>query len=172
MPKASCSGTAGTNRGIGVAFPFGHGLSYTTFAMGEPELSSTTIEPGGGISVRIPVTNIGDRSGTEVVQLYVAPKNALAFRPPKELKGFAKATLGPGQTSVVEILLDDRAFARWADPDPAFAGLAQQLARDAFWTRAAGSDRRARLGDGPRSLRAPRRAIVHRHRAGRVGAGS
>ncbi len=123
------------SRGIAVSFPFGHGMSYTTFDIGEPELSTNTMEPGGSILVRIPVTNSGERAGTEVVQVYVAPTSTRAFRPRKELKGFAKAELAPGQSTIVEVRLDDRAFARWADPDPAFPGLAAQLAQDVFWAR-------------------------------------
>ena len=123
------------SRGIRVSFPFGHGLSYTTFEIGAPALSSPTMEPGRDITVRVPVTNTGDRPGSEVVQVYVAPGQPRAFRPPKELKGFAKVTLDPGDSAVVEVRLDDRAFARWAAPDPALLGLAEQMARDVFWTR-------------------------------------
>ncbi len=121
------------SRDIGVSFPFGHGLSYTSFEIGMPELSTATIEPGGSISVRVPVTNTGSRPGTEIVQLYVAPKEPGAFRPPKELKGFAKASLSPGESTVLEIELGDRAFARWAALDPALSGLAAQQARVALW---------------------------------------
>ena len=123
------------SRGVEVSFPFGHGLSYTDFEIGAPEPSTSTVGPGGVVRVRIPVTNTGDRPGTEVVQVYVAPGDPAAFRPPKELKGFAKAVLGPGESTMVEIELGDRAFARWAAPDPALAGLADRLARDAFWMR-------------------------------------
>ncbi|MGA2519310.1 MAG: glycoside hydrolase family 3 C-terminal domain-containing protein [Acidimicrobiales bacterium] len=123
------------SRGIEVSFPFGHGLSFSSFEIGVPELSASTIEPGGTMSVRVPVTNTGDRPGTEVVQVYVAPGSPGAFRPRKELKGFAKASLAPGESTVLEIELGDRAFARWAAPDPALRVLADQLARDAFWTR-------------------------------------
>ncbi len=67
--------------------------------------------------------------------MFVAPGNPGVFRPRKELKGFAKASLAPGESTVLEMALGDRAFARWAAPDPALRGLADQLARDAFWTR-------------------------------------
>jgi beta-glucosidase len=123
------------SRGVGVSFPFGHGLSYATFEIGVPELSATSMGPGGSIRLRVPVTNTGDRSGTEVVQCYVAPDRPGAFRPPKELKGFAKVTLAPGATVVAEIELAERAFARWATSDPNLPGLAERLARDAFWMR-------------------------------------
>ncbi len=123
------------SRNIDVSFPFGHGLSYTSFEIGAPVLSTPTIEPGGSITVRIPVTNTGSRPGTEIVQLYVAPKDPGAFRPPKELKGFAKASLTPGESTILEIELGDRAFARWAVFDPLLSGLAAQLAQVAFWAR-------------------------------------
>jgi beta-glucosidase len=123
------------SREIGVSFPFGHGLSYTSFEIGEPELSATSIGPGGSVRVRVPVTNTGDRPGREVVQVYVAPARPAVFRPPKELKGFAKVSLAPGESAVVDVDLGERAFARWASPDPALAGLADRLARDAFWMR-------------------------------------
>ena len=66
--------------------------------------------------IAIPVSNIGDRTGSEVVQCYVAPRSPRLARPPKELKAFAKLTLDAGQSSVVELVLGDRAFAYW---DPA-----------------------------------------------------
>jgi hypothetical protein len=136
------------SRSIEVCFPFGHGLSYSRFEIGAPELTSSAFELGGRLSVRVPVTNVGERPGTEVVQLYVAPRRPGAFRPPKELKAFAKVALGPGQSTVVELALDDRSFARWADPDPAMAVLAQRMAAQAAWMRPpAGSDRRGWVVD-------------------------
>jgi beta-glucosidase len=123
------------SRGIGVSFPFGHGLSYSRFEIGEPELSSDVFVLGGGLRVRVPVTNVGDRPGSEVVQLYVAPRRPKAFRPPKELKAFAKVALEPGGSAVVELELDDRSFARWADPDPALAELVARQTVQAAWIR-------------------------------------
>jgi beta-glucosidase len=122
-------------RAIPVAFPFGHGLSYSTFVLGEPVLSSPTFEPHDDLVVRVPVTNTGTRAGTEVVQLYVAPCQPLATRPPKELKAFAKVALAPGASTTVELHLDGRSFARWADPDPNLAGLLDDLRRHVAWTR-------------------------------------
>ena len=105
------------SRGLEVTFPFGHGLSYSRFEIGEPALSATGFGPGDRLTVRVPVTNVGDRHGTEVVQLYVAPRRPRVFRPEKELKGFAKVALGPGEAAVVELVLDDRSFARWSAAD-------------------------------------------------------
>ena len=70
-------------------FPFGFGLSYTTFTFGEPTASATTVGPGSGLTVSVPVTNTGARAGDCVVQLYVRDVESSLVRPEKELKGFA-----------------------------------------------------------------------------------
>jgi beta-glucosidase len=99
-------------RHLPTRFPFGHGLSYSTFAIGEP----TVTTDGNALTLRVPVTNTGDRRGCEVVQCYVAPPvSSKVTRPPKELKSFAKVALDPGETATVDLLLDERAFAYW-DP--------------------------------------------------------
>ncbi len=100
---------------IAPRFPFGHGLSYATFRMGEPALSADVYRSGETLAVSVPVTNSGARAGSEVVQCYVAPTSARLARPPKELKAFAKVWLEAGETTVVELVLDRRAFAYW-DP--------------------------------------------------------
>lgn len=94
-----------------VNFPFGHGLSYTTFELGKPTLSATEIAMDAPVTVTVPVTNTGDREGAEVVQVYVRDVKSSVERPLKELKGFAKVTLAPGATANVEITLDRNAFA-------------------------------------------------------------
>ncbi len=106
------------HREIEPRFPFGHGLGYTTFELGEPALSSPAFAPGSTLTVAVPVRNTGDRAGAEVVQCYVAPIAPRLARPPKELKAFAKVRLGPGGTGVAELVLDDRSFAYW-DPGQA-----------------------------------------------------
>jgi beta-glucosidase len=88
-------------------FPFGHGLSYTTFDYGD-----LTVE---GDTATIDVTNNGDVAGAEIVQLYVRDVEASVKRPPKELKGFQKLTLEPGETKAASFALDDRTFAFWND---------------------------------------------------------
>ena len=100
---------------IAPQFPFGHGLSYTTFAFGEPTLSAAVYRPGESITVSLPVTNTGSRAGSEVVQCYVAAESARLARPPKELKAFAKVWLEAGDSTVVDLVLESRAFAYW-DP--------------------------------------------------------
>lgn len=95
--------------GVPARFPFGHGLSYTTFAWSDLAVTGT----GTDVSVSVTVTNTGDRPGSDVVQVYVRDPDASVPRPDKELKGFAKVHLTPGASEVVTIPLDRRAFAIW-----------------------------------------------------------
>jgi beta-glucosidase len=99
--------------GIEPAFPFGFGLSYSTFAIGEPVASATTVGPGEGVSVRVEVTNTGSRPGTETVQLYVRDVESSVPRPERELRGFAKVALAPGETGEARIELRARDLAFW-----------------------------------------------------------
>jgi beta-glucosidase len=94
-----------------VLFPFGHGLSYTDFAYGPPGASSSVIGPEDGVTISVEVTNSGARAGREIVQVYVADRESSLRRPPKELKGFAKVELAPGESKQVEIQLPARSFA-------------------------------------------------------------
>jgi beta-glucosidase len=96
-------------------FPFGFGLSYTSFAYANLRLSADTIAPGDRLTVSIDVTNTGQRAGQEVVQLYVRDVAARVARPEKELKGFAKVALAPGETKTVTLTLDQAALAFWDD---------------------------------------------------------
>ena len=102
-------------QGIRPLFPFGYGLSYTSFAYADLRLGADRIEPGGRLEVALEVTNTGERAGSEVVQLYVRDEQALVPRPEKELKAFAKVALAPGETRTVRRQLDMRALA-WFDP--------------------------------------------------------
>jgi beta-glucosidase len=94
-----------------VLFPFGYGLSYTTFKYSNPKASATTFKDVDGVTVTIDVTNTGDVAGKEIVQVYVHDQQSGLVRPEKELKGFAKVELQPGETKSVSIPLDFRAFA-------------------------------------------------------------
>ncbi|MDR2267236.1 MAG: glycoside hydrolase family 3 C-terminal domain-containing protein [Christensenellaceae bacterium] len=94
-----------------VLFPFGHGLSYTKFAYTNANLSSATMRNGDTLTVSVDIENIGDRFGKEIVQVYVRDAEPTIFRPEKELKGFDKVSLEPGQKVTVNIDLDKRAFA-------------------------------------------------------------
>ncbi len=82
-------------------FPFGYGLSYTTFKYGTPKLSSAEITKEGKITLTTTVTNTGKRAGKEIVQLYIGDEQCSEERPVKELKGFKKITLNPGETKTV-----------------------------------------------------------------------
>ena len=90
-----------------VNFPFGHGLSYTDFRLGAPDLT----EKDGKYTVKVPVTNIGAVAGAEVVQLYVRDVKSGVERPVKELKAFSKVNVKPGATENAVITLDPNAFA-------------------------------------------------------------
>lgn len=96
-------------------FAFGHGLSYTTFEYGRAKLSSRRFR-GDKVAVSIPVTNTGKVAGAEVIQVYVSDREASVERPVKELKGFDKVYLEPGQTRTVKIELDRRALSFY-DPE-------------------------------------------------------
>ena len=116
------------SRHLPVRFPFGHGLSYTSFTVGEPVLSSASFTPGATVEVQVPVTNTGDRAGSEVVQLYVAPPARTRVpRPAQELKAWAKVALAPGETTTVTLTLDERAFAWWDVGDEARAAVHDRL---------------------------------------------
>jgi beta-glucosidase len=93
-------------------FPFGYGLSYTTFEYSNLQLSNNVLEQNGQITVSADVTNTGDRAGEEVVQLYIRDLVGSLSRPVKELKGFEKITLEPGQQKSVTFSVspDDLAF--------------------------------------------------------------
>ncbi|MDH3295033.1 MAG: glycoside hydrolase family 3 C-terminal domain-containing protein, partial [Acidimicrobiia bacterium] len=127
------------SRRLPVQFPFGHGLSYTRFEIGEPSVrldagaegaESTAVNgagslpvdhlTGGGlVMVSVPVTNVGDRAGSHVVQCYVRPHRSRIVRPDKELKAFEKVGLEPGQSRTISLTLNHRSFAYWdpAQPD-------------------------------------------------------
>jgi beta-glucosidase len=94
-----------------VGFPFGHGLSYTTFRYDDLALSAAHMEDGDGLTVEATVKNTGPVAGKETVQLYVRDVEASVFRPDKELKGFLKISLEPGEERRVRFELDQRAFA-------------------------------------------------------------
>jgi beta-glucosidase len=97
---------------------FGHGLSYTTFALDSPQLSDADLSISGltggdRLQVVVPVRNTGTRRGAEVVQCYVHDTESSVARPPQELKAFAKVWLDPGESADVTLELDRRAFAFW-----------------------------------------------------------
>lgn len=96
-------------------FPFGHGLSYTTFKYGKPTADKKVMSADDQITFTVPVTNTGSREGAEIVQLYIADKESSLPRPNKELKGFKKVRLAPGETQNVEITVDKKALSFYDD---------------------------------------------------------
>ncbi|WP_373846921.1 glycoside hydrolase family 3 C-terminal domain-containing protein [Bacteroides heparinolyticus] len=96
-------------------FPFGHGLSYTTFEYGKPTVNSKVMTAGGTLTVKVTVSNTGAREGQEVVQLYISDKKSSLPRPVKELKGFRKIKLASGETCEVTFCIDREALSFFDD---------------------------------------------------------
>ncbi|WP_339258786.1 glycoside hydrolase family 3 C-terminal domain-containing protein [Paenibacillus sp. FSL R5-0713] len=92
-------------------FPFGYGLSYTTFEYADLKVDRTELTDQDEVNVQVRVTNTGDRAGKEIVQLYVSDVESTVIRPVKELKAFAKVALEPGESKVVSFTLNKRSFA-------------------------------------------------------------
>lgn len=118
-------------------FPFGHGLSYTTFAYSNLRVSARTFKDKDGLEVSVDIKNTGNVAGKEIVQLYIHDEVSKLVRPPKELKEFAKVALGPGETKAVTFKLDSRAFAyyhpgykQWITEDGDFEILVGASAND------------------------------------------
>ena len=123
-------------RAIEPLFPFGFGLSYTTFEYSQLQVAEK-VKSGEPVSVAVTVKNTGKVAGQEVVQLYVSDKLSSLARPPKELKGFAKVALQPGESQTVNFTLDQRAFAfydpyrqQWVAEPGAFEILVGSSSRD------------------------------------------
>jgi len=96
-----------------VAYPFGHGLSYTSFEYSDLAVSVLDVGADPRVEVSLTLTNTGERAGAEVAQLYVGDPAASVYRPTQELRGFQKVTLEPGASRRITIELDKRAFAYW-----------------------------------------------------------
>jgi beta-glucosidase len=114
-------------KGVPVQYPFGYGLSYTTFAYSNPKISAKSFKDVDGLTITVDITNTGTVAGKETVQVYVHDQKSGLVRPPKELKGFVKVELQPGETKSVSVSLDFRSFAfyhpehrRWITEDGEF----------------------------------------------------
>ncbi|MEJ0043354.1 MAG: glycoside hydrolase family 3 C-terminal domain-containing protein [Rhizomicrobium sp.] len=163
-------------------FPFGFGLSYTTFDISAPRLSADTIRPDGSVTVSVDVKNTGTRAGDQVVQLYLHQQVASVTRPVKELKGFQRVALAPGESKTLtftvgthELRMFDENMKRVVEPGAFDIMVGGQFHRP--------QDRRAdgqELGDGGDRVRpghrhlpgaefrhAPNRDRGRRHRPGR-----
>lgn len=102
-----------TSKDMQVLFPFGHGLSYTTFAYSGLTVDKEKLKESEQLKVSVDVTNTGSMAGKEVVQVYVSAKDSKVIRPVRELKAFEKIELQPGETKTVSFTLDARAYTYW-----------------------------------------------------------
>ena len=96
-------------------YPFGFGLSYTTFDYSKLSVTPDAVSGNTTVQVSFTVKNTGSRAGMEIAQLYLGQRNPSVIRPVKELKGFAKVSLQPGESKVVTLTLDQRAFAYYSE---------------------------------------------------------
>lgn len=129
-------------REMPVRYPFGHGLSYTTFRYEALRLSGAAIARGGGITAEVTLTNSGVRRGQEIVQLYIRPLDPALRRPPRELKAFAKVDLQPGESTTLTFPLTDRDFCHFDPAEGRFV-----LRAEGFVIEAAASSRDIRLSE-------------------------
>jgi beta-glucosidase len=138
-----------------VSYPFGFGLSYTSFRVDDVDVSVAGSVAGGDLAVTVnaSVTNTGQRAGAEVVQVYVGDVEASVARPLRELKGFAKVQLDPGETKQVSIQLDERAFAFWSQR------FRQWVVESGEFTIAVGNSSRHFAATPTISLEAPKLAL-------------
>tara|TARA_A100001015_G_scaffold199945_1_gene223254 strand:+ start:524 stop:3022 length:2499 start_codon:yes stop_codon:yes gene_type:complete len=105
------------HKNIKPLFPFGYGLSYTDFTYSNLKLSSTTMGPDDTLEISYTVTNTGNRFGQEATQLYIQDIESSVARPVKELKGFAKVALEPGESKAITHTIDQRALSFWDTPN-------------------------------------------------------
>lgn len=127
-------------RKLDVLYPFGFGLSYTSFEYSDVRLSRTEIGKSDPVTVTLKVKNTGKRAGSDVVQVYVGNKGASVTRPEKELKGFKKVYLEAGEEKEVSIILDKRSFEvytpagrKWIVEDGVYEILVGRSSRDILW---------------------------------------
>lgn len=107
-------------KGVKPQFPFGFGLSYTTFKYGKPTLSAKSLSKDGSLTVSVPITNTGKVEGKEIVQLYIGDPVSSVERPTKELKNFDKINLKPGETKTVSFTVSPTDLQYWSEAEHAF----------------------------------------------------
>jgi beta-glucosidase len=104
-----------------VRYPFGYGLSYTSFEYSGYSLDKGNFQKGDVLKASFTVKNTGNREGSEIAQLYIAPESSALFRAKKELKGFEKLRLKPGESKTITLTLDERSFAYYNVPEKAWS---------------------------------------------------
>lgn len=137
---------------MNVLFPFGHGLSYTTFEYSNLRVNKSAIKDTETVTVSVDVTNTGSVDGKEIVQLYVSDLTGEISRPEKELKGFEKVSLKAGETKTVSFVLDKRAFAwynteisDWCVSDGEYRILVGKSSRDIVLSASVNIERTVKL---------------------------
>lgn len=137
---------------MNVLFPFGHGLSYTTFEYSNLKVNKSAIKDTETVTVSVDVTNTGSVDGKEIVQLYVSDLTGEISRPEKELKGFEKVSLKAGETKTVSFVLDKRAFAwynteisDWCVSDGEYRILVGKSSRDIVLSASVNIERTVKL---------------------------
>lgn len=108
------------NENLTPSFPFGYGLSYTTFAYSELRLGAPSVDKTGEVLAQVDVTNTGARAGEEIVELYIATPMSAVLRAPKELRAFARVALDPGQKKTVDLMIRAADLAYWDEATSAF----------------------------------------------------
>ena len=128
--------------GIEPLYPFGHGLTYTAFEYGRPEISTRTLTAAGAVKITLAISNVGPRPGSEIVQVYVRDEKSRLPRPEKELVAFEKVFLEPDETRHIAICLDkyavgyyDEAVPGWIAEEGAFKVLIGASSRDIRYGR-------------------------------------
>ncbi len=102
------------NEAGGPIWPFGYGLSYSSFTYSNLKVDKDSVTPGSSVKVTVDLKNTGTRAADEVAQLYIHQRSGTAARPVRELKGFARVTLKPGETRLLSFTLDDSELRYWS----------------------------------------------------------
>lgn len=163
-----------TTADIEPLFAFGHGLGYTRFAWDAMTLDRTTINAGDSVTVRLTVRNTGDRPGSDVVQVYLSDRSGVVLRPRRELAGFAKVRLAPGESELVTVTVAQRAFAfydvrvaDWRIPAGTFAVEVARSSIDVVETLTV--DVGGGIGTAPEGPGTPGVAVTDEHFSARLG---
>jgi beta-glucosidase len=139
-------------------YPFGHGLSYTTFAYGDLQLSTPSIQADGEVRVSFTVTNTGDRAGTEIAQLYTRQQRSRVKQPLRQLRGFRRVSLEPGETAEIELTVAASDLGFW---DVTRDRRCVETARHSIMVGRSSTDLRLTATLDVRGERIPPRTLTH-----------